>query len=187
MENRGLVYGIVASMCRGRRSWDDRFQDLVQFGMEGLLKAADRFDATRGCQFPTYAVWKIRGAIKDGLRDSSWFPRGAHHINAARYAIQPESLDAVVVFEEPGSPVPVIDAIPGGTEPEQECERSWDADEVDQALCVLNDRERECVRLYFWEGLLMKDIGERLGVSESRICQIIGHARDKLRRVLTPA
>jgi RNA polymerase sigma factor for flagellar operon FliA len=50
-------------------------QDLVGFGMIGLIDAIDRFDLDRGFTFQTYAVTRIRGSILDELRSLDWVPR----------------------------------------------------------------------------------------------------------------
>ncbi|TAN60052.1 FliA/WhiG family RNA polymerase sigma factor [bacterium] len=50
-------------------------QDLISAGTIGLLSAVDRFDATRGVQFSTYASIRIRGAIMDELRSMDWMTR----------------------------------------------------------------------------------------------------------------
>ena len=42
--------------------------DLVQEGMRGLIDAARRYDPRRGVAFTTYAKYRVRGAILDGLR-----------------------------------------------------------------------------------------------------------------------
>lgn len=59
MRNQGLV-GKVA-----RRYFDTglSFEDLMQEGQIGLIKAADRYDPTQGTRFSTYAVWWIRQAV----------------------------------------------------------------------------------------------------------------------------
>ena len=49
--------------------------DFIQWGMIGLLDAAERFDPARGVHFPTYAVSRIRGTIQDELRKLDWIPR----------------------------------------------------------------------------------------------------------------
>lgn len=49
--------------------------DLSSFGIMGLIDAIDKFDYKRGLQFETYASWRIRGAIIDGLRQGDWVPR----------------------------------------------------------------------------------------------------------------
>ena len=43
-------------------------EDWVQFGIEGLNEAIDRFDITRGIKFETYAILRIKGKIIDNLR-----------------------------------------------------------------------------------------------------------------------
>ena len=51
--------------------------DLVAYGMIGLINAVDRYDATRGTRFESFASTRIRGAVIDQLRVMSWFPRSA--------------------------------------------------------------------------------------------------------------
>ncbi|RJX40774.1 FliA/WhiG family RNA polymerase sigma factor [Paenibacillus pinisoli] len=49
--------------------------DLASNGVMGLIDAIEKFDYLRGLQFETYASWRIRGAIIDGLRQGDWVPR----------------------------------------------------------------------------------------------------------------
>jgi len=51
------------------------FQDLVSFGVIGLIDAIDKFDLNRDIKFKTYAVTRIRGSIFDELRNLDWLPR----------------------------------------------------------------------------------------------------------------
>lgn len=51
-------------------------EELVSFGQLGLAEAARDYDAGRGNQFSTYAWYRIRGAILDGLARMKWFDRG---------------------------------------------------------------------------------------------------------------
>jgi RNA polymerase sigma factor for flagellar operon FliA len=51
------------------------YNDIVHFGVLGLLTAIDRFSPTQGVKFETYAVPRIRGAILDELRKLDWVPR----------------------------------------------------------------------------------------------------------------
>lgn len=46
--------------------------DLQGYGVEGLIRAVDRFDPDRGVRFATFAIVKIRGAIQDGIRSEDW-------------------------------------------------------------------------------------------------------------------
>jgi RNA polymerase sigma factor for flagellar operon FliA len=51
------------------------FDDLVGFGVFGLLDAIEKFDPEKHVKFKTYAVTRIRGAIYDELRSIDWVPR----------------------------------------------------------------------------------------------------------------
>jgi RNA polymerase sigma factor for flagellar operon FliA len=55
--------------------------DLVAYGHKGLVEAADRFDAHQGVAFSTFAYYRIRGAMFDGLRAMGWYSRADY----ARY------------------------------------------------------------------------------------------------------
>lgn len=52
--------------------------DLIQAGMIGLLEATQKYDASRGASFETYAGIRIRGAIVDEMRRGDWAPRSVH-------------------------------------------------------------------------------------------------------------
>ncbi len=51
--------------------------DLVSYGIIGLINAIDRFDPTRGVRFEAFATARIRGAVIDQLRVLNWLPRSA--------------------------------------------------------------------------------------------------------------
>jgi RNA polymerase sigma factor for flagellar operon FliA len=51
------------------------FDDLVSYGIFGLIDAIDKYDLSRGVKFDTYAQLRIRGAIIDQLREIDWLPR----------------------------------------------------------------------------------------------------------------
>ena len=51
--------------------------DLIGYGVFGLLDALERFDLGRGVKFETYATLRIRGAMIDGLRTMDWVPHSA--------------------------------------------------------------------------------------------------------------
>lgn len=52
------------------------YDELVGFGVFGLIDAIDKFEIERNLKFETYAQIRIRGAIIDGLRKLDWVPRG---------------------------------------------------------------------------------------------------------------
>ncbi len=51
------------------------YDDLVSYGVFGLIDAIDKFDINKGVKFETYASLRIRGAIIDSIRDLDWVPR----------------------------------------------------------------------------------------------------------------
>lgn len=51
--------------------------DLTSLGMMGLFDALNKFDINRDLKFDTYASFRVRGAIIDGLRKEDWLPRSA--------------------------------------------------------------------------------------------------------------
>ena len=51
------------------------YEDILSFGVFGLLDAVDKFDPSKGFVFQTYAIPRIRGAIRDELRKCDWFSR----------------------------------------------------------------------------------------------------------------
>lgn len=51
------------------------FEDLVSFGMFGLIDAIEKFDPHKGIKFKTYGITRIRGQIYDELRSLDWVPR----------------------------------------------------------------------------------------------------------------
>src|SRR5688500_16974043 len=50
-------------------------QDLVSYGLLGLIGAIERFDPDREIKFETFAILRIKGAIIDELRSLDWVPR----------------------------------------------------------------------------------------------------------------
>ena len=51
------------------------FEDILSFGVFGLIDAVEKFDPEKGFVFQTYAIPRIRGAILDELRKCDWFSR----------------------------------------------------------------------------------------------------------------
>jgi RNA polymerase sigma factor for flagellar operon FliA len=51
--------------------------DLISYGIIGLINAIDRFDPSRGVRFEAFATARIRGAVIDQLRVLNWLPRSA--------------------------------------------------------------------------------------------------------------
>jgi len=75
---------LVRSLARRYAYRGEQFDDLVQIGAIGLIKAIDRFDVGRGVELTTYATPNIIGEIKRHFRDRGWavrVPRGLQELN----------------------------------------------------------------------------------------------------------
>jgi len=74
-----IEYSQVVKYVAGRLSMylgnNVEFDDLVGYGVFGLIDAIDKFDKDKGIKFETYASLRIRGAILDNIRKMDWIPR----------------------------------------------------------------------------------------------------------------
>ncbi|MFE1290439.1 RNA polymerase sigma factor SigF [Streptomyces sp. NPDC058751] len=66
------------------RSRSEPMEDIVQVGTIGLVKAIDRFELSRGVEFPTFAMPTIIGEIKRFFRDTSWSVRVPRRLQELR-------------------------------------------------------------------------------------------------------
>jgi len=86
------------------------------------------------------------------------------------------ALDDLWTFADPegGSQVSILDTIkdPQGVDPETEAASSELKDRLADAIESLPERERLVIALYYYENLTLREIGEVLGVTESRVSQL---------------
>jgi RNA polymerase sigma factor FliA len=76
-ENQGLVRSLALKIHR-KLPPHVELDDLVAYGQIGLAEAARDFDPARGGRFSTYAYYRIRGSIYDGLSKMNWFSRSEY-------------------------------------------------------------------------------------------------------------
>jgi RNA polymerase sigma factor for flagellar operon FliA len=69
-----LVRYVASQVSTGMPQWIEQ-NDLVGYGVFGLIDAIEKFDPNRNTKFETYAITRIRGAIMDELRSIDWVPR----------------------------------------------------------------------------------------------------------------
>lgn len=74
IEYSGLVK-IVAGRLGMYLGYTVEYDDLVGYGIFGLIDAIDKFELTKGVKFETYASLRIRGSILDQIRKMDWIPR----------------------------------------------------------------------------------------------------------------
>jgi RNA polymerase sigma factor for flagellar operon FliA len=186
--------------------------DLVSDGVIGLMDAIDKFEPERGLQFQTYAVSRIRGAMVDGLRATDWVPRSVREkirdIEAAQTRLERRlgrSPHDAEVAAELGIPVPELRSMYSQTShtsivsfeastvgdedlPHATADLPGSDDDIPEgflrAVRELPERDQIVVALYYWDRLTLAEIGQVLGVSESRISQLHSRATLTLRRKL---
>ena len=190
-------------------------EDLVQAGMEGLLQAQKVFDASRGINFELFAKTRIRGAMLDEVRRISFSTRNVISTKrkqdeivrdlTQRLGRQPKNIEVAgelgisieeyesdrllagsaefVSTDESPDAFEEIDESRGS--PEAELEQAEDIGALASAIEKLPERSQQILALYYQEEMNLKEIGEILSVSESRISQILSETAGKLRKLMS--
>ena len=174
-------------------------------GALGLLEAAKRFDPNRPVKFESFAEHRIRGAILDELRRMDHLPRRLRtrtsHLARAKQDLEhglgrgatPEELaeavgmdlaelGAVQQLAQPHLPL-TPDLVRGAPVPgpEEEASNKQLVEALSNAIGALPPRLQTLLSLHYVEDLTYREIGELLGVSEPRVCQLHSEAIRKLR------
>jgi RNA polymerase sigma factor for flagellar operon FliA len=137
------------------------FDELRSAAYYGLIKAVDKFNPELDVSFSTYAYIRIVGAMKDWLRQLSWGGR----TNFVKLA----SLD-----DENENGECLADMIPDE-------EEIYSPDFFDVVTRNMDDMSKRIVIMYYIRDLTLKQIGAELGVSESRVCQIMSQVRTHIK------
>jgi RNA polymerase sigma factor FliA len=219
-----LVKYVAGKVAVGMPS-NVEFDDLVGFGVFGLLDAIDKFDPAKNVKFKTYAVTRIRGSIFDELRSIDWVPRSVRqktreiedaivHLESklGRTASDTEiagslgvsdadfqqtlykisgtsimSLNDVWYSGDDSERISVGDSIesPASLNPDVIVEREEIKRVIVEAINELPEKEKMVLVLYYYEDLTLKEIGQVLNVTESRVSQLHTKANLRLRAKLT--
>jgi RNA polymerase sigma factor FliA len=219
LEHLPLLHHIVGRFALDLGGRVER-EDLLGFGMVGLVEAALSFDPGRGLKFSTHAFPRIRGEILDELRRMDFLPRGrrdrVRDLDRAvreleqRLGAPPtpeeiadhlgcsiEELDEVLASARSACQVSLEDgpseelagllADPRSEDPVGSAEFEELKELLVRAIAALPETERAVITLYYAEELLLKEIGEVLGVTESRVSQIHSRALYRLNREMRAA
>lgn len=164
------------------------YDDVLQDGRIGAMRAAESWDPSYDNTFLTYAMHRVRGEIQDGLRRRDVMSRSMRRdldqddprwVQASLDAPVGEgltfTLGDLLVAQEPTPEDVVADA----------SYFQWQSTEAQIAMMFLSAYERDVVRDYYWRGLCMREIGNEMGVTESRVCQMLNGALAKLERTLS--
>lgn len=84
---------LVEHLARRFQYRGEPYEDLVQVGLVGLIKAIDRFEPERGLEFSTYATPTVVGELKRHLRDKGWAIRVPRRLQELRLQITRESAE----------------------------------------------------------------------------------------------
>lgn len=158
----------------GKRSEDEATAD----ALVGVLRAVRTFDAARNASMTTYVNRVIRHQMIDGAREDS--DRSRHQHDAGVRA--PVSLD-LDRFRGPGDSGCIrgdhranrlSDDLAGDDPPPGHALAVLE--DLDKALRPLREAQRSAVEFHWLDGRSMRRIGESLGLSESRVSQLISEA-----------
>ena len=169
----------VVAIARQYQGRGLSMEDLVSEGNLGLMKAAGKYDASRGLRFVNYAVVFIRQQIERSLKIES-----AEQRVESRGDGQTRSVDAPLGTK---TNVSLLSVLVNADSPMAD-ERVYQANmlaAVEKALDSLNERESRVVNAYFGLGqdnLTMAEIAVDMGLKRERVRQIRDKAVRKMRK-----
>jgi len=199
-DNLGYVRAI-ATQVRRLVSACVEFEELVAYGSKGLVEAAERYDPVHGASFTTFAYYRIRGAMFDGLRQLGSLRRAEARFAAAadeylanrgdrvpdrsearvtsadeKVADLGQTLDHVAtIFITSLAALPQEPVDADQVSPSEAVERQQARRAVQEALAQLPEKERRLLELHYFQDLSLQDAGRELGLSKSWASRL--HAR----------
>ena len=156
------IAGKVARRCRESILTAD---DLESIGLVALLEAAAKYDPAKGVTLWTFAAHRVRGAMLDAIRSASWVPRTqmhAHHVAPKFLSLGARPAWANGRWDENG-----VHALAAAGR-----DYAGEGEGFAELLSGLTATQRVVIRGLYARGEPQKQIGERIGLSESRISQI---------------
>jgi RNA polymerase sigma factor for flagellar operon FliA len=158
---------------------------LIAAGMSGLWDALRRRDQRPEESFDFYVCTRVRGAIIDELRAEDWLPRRrGRNPDGSRI---PRQAPTVVHYEDLGLKDRHRVAAREEFDSEDALEQKMALERVMKGLDHLPARERYVLVKRDLQGVPIKDLGEELGVSKPRVCQLRTQALRRLREYLDTA
>ena len=166
--NLKFVVSIAKRYCNG----DVPFEDIISEGNMGLIRAAEKYDASAGNKFITYAVWWIKAYIQDFIERHNKTRDIRDDVMTLSDDLCEDDYERELtdINEEFGNTINDI---------------SYRENAIAELVASLETRERKILELYF--GLdgakehTLNEIGSELNLSGERVRQIMGKAIVKLR------
>lgn len=195
-ESQALVKSIASKIYR-RLPPNVNFDDILSYGQVGLVQAARSFRADQGTSFQTFAYYRIRGAIYDGLAKMTWTNRQAKkRTQADRMAGElleqqesttpqqdkpqleaeaqwlvgtTEKLTVIHLAASCGSDEnDVLQSVADdGTTPDADVAENETIAVLKKLLGDLPSPEKELIQMTYFEGVSLTEAAERLGKSKS--------------------
>lgn len=190
----------IANKVAQTLSNDADIEEIISNARLGLLEAAKRFDPKYNVDFKTFAYYRIRGAIYDGLRKTGWIPRSLYskikfeqaaneYLQTAseKGAVKRSDEDAGEIYDTVNSLASIyIISIDSGEETmeiedkkandiEQKAEFQKIKEYMRQAIEELPEKERKLIKMYYFQNKTLEEAGQKLGLSKSWTSRL--HAR----------
>lgn len=202
--HRTYAHAIASDILRKLPSHIEK-SDVQACAELGLMEAARAFDGRPGVQFKTFAYYRIRGAIYDGLRKSSWFSRSQYkdfqfEQSANEYmkdssessASQPVSMDELEHHAASIVTCYMLSLESSDVTPPADKRRSQEEEllakeslaRLRAAVPKLPEKNRRVIEAYYFEDRNLDEIGAELGLSKSWTCRIHAKGLEMLRGLL---
>ena len=133
---------LVKSLARRHTKRGELYEDLVQVGSIGLIKAVDRFDPERGADFGAFAIPNIAGEIKRHLRDRGWPIKVPRRLQELRPGLCACSAELSAQLERPATVAEIAERS-GVAEPEVEAALGLDRIQSPVSLSSTADEDGE--------------------------------------------
>jgi len=190
LDNISLVKKVASKIYYRLPKGDIEFDDLVNVGVIGLMKAIQKYDKDKA-KFSTYAYIKIRGEILDYLRSLDIVPRTVRDRIKKEPPVEegktvPLSNTAVMVSIEKAlssdESLKIVDTLVSDREtPEEEVIREDQKEKLLQAVNLLSEKEKKVLQMLYFEEKDLKSVANEINVSVSRVSQIKSEAIKKLK------
>ena len=173
--------------------------DLLGAALLGLAESLDRYDPTQNASLKTYAKKRMVGAIKDELRRQDPLSRGQRKKKqleelSGDTALEPkekEEMNRLRLLSSNSRPLHLDETPPPQSMverscPEELCHKNRIRSLIKEHLGRLGSRDRKILDMLYFQGLSTVEVGQRLGLSQSRISQIRSACLQRLREKIHP-